>query len=79
MFSNVTTTLLTLIDQYVKKFFDKLYTLKQILPTVPKRELLVVFLFLGKVSLNLGKRLYKSVSKSFCNAIKKLFFSPKIY
>ena len=31
-----------IIDQYIKKFLDKLYVPKQIVPTVPKRELVVV-------------------------------------
>ena len=53
-----------IIDQCIKKFFDKLYVPKQIVPTVPKKELLVVLPYLGTFSLNLRKRLYKSVSKS---------------
>ena len=58
-----------IIDQCIKKFFDKLYVPKQIVPTVPKKELLVVLPYLGTFSLNLRKRLYKSVSKSLpqCN------------
>ena len=52
-----------IIDQCVKKFLDKLYFPKQIVPTVPKRELLVVLPNLGIFSLNLRKRLYTSVSK----------------
>ena len=65
------------IDQCIKTFFDKLYVSKQILPTVPKKELLVVLSYLGTFFLNVTKRLYKSVSKSLpqCNM---LFFSPKI-
>ena len=31
-----------IIDPYIKKFLDKLYVPKQIVPTVPKRELVVV-------------------------------------
>ena len=50
-------------DQCFKKFFDKLSVPKQIVPTVPKREVLVVLPYLGTFSLNLRKRLYKSVSK----------------
>ena len=52
------------IDQFINKFLDKLYVSKQIIPTVPKREFLVAVPFLGTFSLNLIKRLYKSVSKS---------------
>ena len=59
------------IDQFINKFLDKLYVSKQIIPTVPKREFLVAVPFLGTFSLNLIKRLYKSVSKSLpqCNLI----------
>ena len=53
-----------IIDECIKKLFDKLYVRKQIVPTVPKKELLVVLPYLGTFSLNLRKRLYKSVSKS---------------
>ena len=67
-----------IIDQCIKKFFDKLYVPKQMVPTVPKMELLVVLPYLGAFSLNLRKHLYKSVSKSLPQCNKKLFFSPKI-
>ena len=67
-----------IIDQCIKKFFDKLYVPKQMVLTVPKMELLVVLPYLGAFSLNLRKHLYKSVSKSLPQCNKKLFFSPKI-
>ena len=56
-------------DQCIKKCLDKLYAPKQIVPTVPKKELLIVLPYLGTFHLNLRKRLYKSVSKSLpqCN------------
>ena len=66
-----------IIDQCLKKFLDKLYIPKQIVPTVPKRELLVVLPFLGKFSLNLRKRLYKSVSKSLPQCKIKVIFQSK--
>ena len=40
---------INIIDQCIKKFLNKLYIPKQIVPTVPKRELLVVLPFLGKI------------------------------
>ena len=58
-----------LIDQCIKKFLEKLYVPKQIVPTVPKRELLVFLPFLGKFSLNLRKNLYKSVTNHYHNAV----------
>ena len=41
-----------IIDQYIKKFLEKLYVPKQIVPTVPKKELLVVFPYVRAFSLN---------------------------
>ena len=55
-----------IIDQYIKKFLDKLYVPNQITPTVSKRELLVVLLYLGRYSLNLRKHWLASL---YCNAI----------
>ena len=45
--------------------------------TVPKNELLVVLPFLGTFSLNLRKRLYKSVSKSLPQCNIKVIFQSK--
>ena len=66
-----------IIDQCIKKFFDKLYVRKQIVPTVPKKELLVVLPYLGTFSLNLRKRLYKSVSNSLPQCNIKVIFESK--
>ena len=66
-----------IIDQCIKKFFDKLYVPKQIVRTVPKKELLVVLPYLRTFSLNLRKRLYKSVSKSLPQCNIKVIFQSK--
>ena len=66
-----------IIDQCIKKFLDKLSVPKQIVPTVPKKELLVVLPFLGMLSLNLRKRLYKAVSKSLPQYSIKVIFQSK--
>ena len=60
-----------IIDQCIKQFLDKLFFPKQIVPTVPKRELLVLLQYLGTFYLTLRKRLYKSVSKSLPQCITK--------
>ena len=62
-----------IIYQYMKKFLYKLYILKQILPTVPISELLIVVPFLEKCCMDLRIRMYKSQ----CNI--KVFFRLKIY
>ena len=67
-----------IIDQCIKKFLDKLYVPKQIVPTVPKKGLIVVLPILGKFSLNLRKGLYKFVSKILPKYNTKLFLSLKI-
>ena len=66
-----------LLDQCIKKFLDKLYVHKQIVPIVPKKELLVVLPFLGTFSLNLRKRFYKAVSKSLPQCNIKVIFQSK--
>ena len=66
-----------IIDQCIKKLFDRLYALKEMVPTAPKGELLVVLSFLGKSCLNLRKLLYKSVSKSLPQSNIKVIFQSK--
>ena len=69
--------LVNIIDQCIKKFLDKLYIPKQIVLTVPIRDLLVVLPYFGTFSLNLRKRLYKSVSKSLPQCNIKVTFQSK--
>ena len=64
-----------IIDQCIKKLFDGLYALKEMVPTVPK--LLVVLSILGKSCLNLRKLLYKLVSKSLPQSNIKVIFQSK--
>ena len=66
-----------IIDQCIQKFLEKLYVPKQIVPAVPKKELLAALPFLGKLSLNLRKHLYKSVSKSLPQCNIKVIFQSK--
>ena len=66
-----------IIDQCIRKFLEKLYVPKQIVPAVPKKELLAALPFLGKLSLNLRKHLYKSVSKSLPQCNIKVIFQSK--
>ena len=68
---------LNIIHKCIKKFLDKLYVPKQIVPTVPKRKFLIVLPFLGTFSFNLRKRLYKSVSKSLPQCNIKVIFQSK--
>ena len=63
-----------IIDQCIKKFLEILYVSKQIGPTGPKKKLLVVLSYLVTFSLNLRKRLYKSISKSLLQC-KVTFYS----
>ena len=66
-----------IIDQCIKKFLDKLLVPKQILPTVPKKELLVVLPYLGTFCLDLRNRFYKSFSKSLPQCSVKVIFQSK--
>ena len=65
----------SIIDQFIKRFLNKLYVPKQIVLTIPKKEFVVVPPLLGTFSLNLRKGLYKAFSKSLpqCNIIKVIF------
>ena len=54
-----------------------MYVPKQIVPTVPKKELLGVLPYLGKLSLNLRKLFYKSISKSLPQCKIKVIFQSE--
>ena len=49
------------IDRCIKTFFDKLYTFKPIVSTVEKKNLLLVLPYLGIVSQQIHKKLYKTI------------------
>ena len=66
-----------IIDQCIKFFLYKLYVPKQFVPTVPKRDLLVVLPFLGTFYLSLRKCLYKSISNSSPKYNIKVIFQSK--
>ena len=66
-----------IIDQCIKKFVDKMYLPKQIVPTVPEKELLVVLPYVGTFSFNLRISLYKAVSKSLPQCNIKVIFKSK--
>ena len=66
-----------IIDQCIKKFLDKLYIPKHIVPAVSKMELLIVFPFSGKFSMNLRIRLFLS-AMALTQGNIKAFLSVKI-
>ena len=66
-----------IIDQCIRKFLDKLYVPKQIVPTVPKGEFLKILPFLETFSLNLRKPFYKLVSKTLSQYNIKIIFQSK--
>ena len=66
-----------IIHQCMKKFLEKLYVPKQIIPIVPKKKSLVALPYLGTCFLNLRKRLCKSVSKSLPQCNTKVIFQSK--
>ena len=67
-----------LIDQCVKTFLNKIYLPKRILITVPKKDVLTVFSFLGQFSLNLRSRLYNCFNKTLPRCSIKVIFQSKI-
>ena len=62
---------LSFIDGCIKRFFEKLYVPKIRIPTVTKKELLIVLPYLGKLSLQTRSRLNKIVHSNLpsCKAI----------
>ena len=68
----------TLIDQCVKTFLNKIFVPKRTLITVLKKGLLIVLPFLRKFSSNLRSRLYNCFKKRYPNVTLKLYFNPKI-
>ena len=69
----------TLIDQCVKTFLNKIFVPKRTLITVPKKDILIALPFLGQFSLNLRSKLYITVlERRYPNVTLKLFFNLKI-
>ena len=66
-----------LIDLCIKSFFNKLCTPKAIVHNIPKRNVFVKLLFLGRTSFQIRKKLQKLFSDkfTFCN-LKIVFTSP---
>ena len=58
-----------IIDQCIKKFLEILYVPKEIVPTVPKRKLLVALPYLGTFLLNLRKVCINQLASLYQNAI----------
>ena len=46
-----------LIDKCIKEFLDKILTLKPVVSTVPKKELIITLTYLGKLSLQIRTRI----------------------
>ena len=62
-------------DRCVKAFLDKLFTVKKVVTTVPKRELRICLPFLGKQSLEIRTKLCKFVSKKFPQCKLQVIFN----
>ena len=67
----------TLIDQCVKTFLNKIFVPKRTLITIPKKDILIVLPLLGQYSFNLGFRLYKCFNKTLPQCKIKVIFQSK--
>ena len=67
----------TLIDQCVKTFLNKIFVPKITLISLPKKDILIVLPFLGQFSLNLRSRLYKCFRKTLPQSNVKVIFQSK--
>ena len=66
-----------LMDQCEDLFLNKNYVPKRTLITVPKKDVLIVILFLGQFSLNLRSRLYNCFNKTLPQCNIKVIFQSK--
>ena len=62
-------------DRCVKAFLDKLFIAKNVVTTVPKRELRICLPYLGKQSLEIRTKLCKFVSKHFPQCKLQVIFN----
>ena len=60
--------------QCVKKFLDKLYVPKQIVLTLPKKELLIFITFLGKFSMSLKNKFVQIYQQDIATMQCKSYF-----
>ena len=58
-----------LIDKCIKEFLDKILTPKPVVSTVPKKELIIIVPYLGKLSLQIGTRINRIMKSKlrYCN------------
>ena len=56
------------IDKCIQKFFNNMFIQRLQLPTVPKKELITILLYMGKISQIVKTRLTKTMNKhiKFC-------------
>ena len=63
------------IDRCVKAFLDKIFIVKKVIITVPKKELRICLPFLGKQSFDIKTKLSKFVSKNFPQCKLQIIFN----
>ena len=58
-----------LIDKCIKEFLDKILTPKPVVSTVPKKDLMIVLPYLGKLSLQIRTRIHRIMKNKlpYCN------------
>ena len=58
-----------IIEQSIKSFLNKLYVPKNVIPTVPKKEIFIILPYLGTMSFNLNQKLRTCFKNSLpqCN------------
>jgi len=67
----------SLIDQCIKTFLNKIYIPKRVMITAAKKEVLIVLPFLGQFSLTLRSRLYNCFNKTLPQCNLKVIFQSK--
>ena len=61
------------VDKCIKKFLDRVLTQKVVVTTVPKKDLMIVLPYLGKVSLQIRTRINRVMKNRLPHAIFELY------
>ena len=61
------------VDKCIKKILDRVLTQKVVVTTVPKKDLMIVLPYLGKVSLQIRTRINRVMKNRLPHAIFELY------
>ena len=65
------------VDKCIKEFLDRVLTLKVVASTVPKRDLMIVLPYLGKLSLQIGTRINRVMRSKLPHCNLRIVFQTE--